>query len=445
MNPTFRTEWWRPDFVPDSRERPEAVAPAGLKESGSSVPFWALMCFTFVLLISPQSHFPALAPLRIAMLCAALAMASYLFDRFVHRQPITIQSREIWLTACMVGWATLTVPFSYWPGGSVSFLLNVYFKSLVIFWLLSNTVNSARRLRQVFWALTLMAVPLAVVGAKNYFSGAFFIEEGGVKRIMGYEAPLTGNPNDLALMLNLIIPVSVALLLIHRRATARIFLLAAISLSAVAVVLTFSRGGFLTLATLLVLYLWKFRRRPEGRWALAVLSLMLVCIPLLASGYLDRLATITDIESDPTQSAQARWNDMLVAIGFVLRNPIVGSGIGQNVLALNEARGAFWKVMHNVYLEYAVELGVPGLVLFLMLLIGCIKSAMSVQRQTDQIPAFRELFYLAEGIQISLLAFTVAAPFYPVGYQFYFYYMAGLALAVRAVFETERRLCSRAG
>ena len=94
-------------------------------------------------------------------------------------------------------------------------------------------------------------------------------------------------------------------------------------------------------------------------------------------------------------------------------------------------RGARWKNVHNVYLELATDLGVPGLILFLMVLAGCIRSAGLVMRRTAGSPPMRTLFLLAEGIKVSLIVFTIAAVFHPVAYQFYFYYMAGLALAAR--------------
>ena len=103
-----------------------------------------------------------------------------------------------------------------------------------------------------------------------------------------------------------------------------------------------------------------------------------------------------------------------------------------NILALNELRGASWKKVHNVYLEYATDLGVPGLILFLVVLAGCVRSAGLVMRRTARTPPMRDLFLLAEGIQVSLVAFAIAALFHPVAYHFYFYYMAGLALAARA-------------
>ena len=192
----------------------------------------------------------------------------------------------------------------------------------------------------------------------------------------------------------------------------------------------------MTLATTFAMYLWRLRKRPERRWAVAALVIALVCIPLLPSGYWDRLSTITNKDSDTTGSAQERWRDMVAAANLVIQNPIVGVGVGMNIRALNEERGPYWLAVHNVYLEYAVELGIPGLVLFLMLLAGCMKSTMSVQQRSAGVPALRELFCLAEGIHTSLIAFAVAAVFHPVAYHFYFYYMAGLAIAAKAVYET---------
>ena len=121
-----------------------------------------------------------------------------------------------------------------------------------------------------------------------------------------------------------------------------------------------------------------------------------------------------------------------------------------NSLALNEEQQYLqnegthyvhhqWSKVHNVYLEYAVDLGIPGLVLFLLLMVSCIKAAAFVRDRSLQIVGLRELAYLAEGIRISLVAFAIAANFYPVAYHLYFYYFAGLALAVKATYEAEER------
>lgn len=395
------------------------------------------MAFTFILLIAPQSFFPGLASLRIALVTAALAATAYLFDRFVHRRPIAGLTREMGIAGCLLGWAIVTAPLSYWPGGSAVFLASFYLKTLVVFWLLSHVVNSLPRLRIVAWGLSLMAVPLAVSALVNLVSGNFLNQEllpPGEFRIQGYDAGLTRNPNDLALMLNLILPLSLALFLGTKKPAVRAALLAMICLDAIAIIATFSRAGFLTLTVTFVTYLWTlFSRRHERQWAFVALFLAFAALPLLPSGYLDRLSTITDIDADPTGSAQSRWSDTVAAAKYVVSHPIVGAGVGMDTLALNEVRGPKWKEIHNVYLQYAVDLGIPGLVLFLMLLTGSVRSARYAQRRSAQDRGGGDLFYLAEGIRVSLIAFAVAAFFYPVAYHFYFYYIAGLALAAKAI------------
>ena len=102
-------------------------------------------------------------------------------------------------------------------------------------------------------------------------------------------------------------------------------------------------------------------------------------------------------------------------------------------LALNQVRGMWWNQIHNVYLQYAVDLGLPGAILFLTLLYLVFKAANSSTRQLAHKQEFRDLFLFAEALQVSLIVFAVSGFFYPVAYHFYFYYIAGLTLAMRSV------------
>jgi O-antigen ligase len=425
-------EWWRADFGPDGGFA--APAEKGTTEpevAGSPTPFWSLMAFTFVLMLAPQALIPALAPLHLGLLTAGVAITTYLLDRFIYGRPIMNLTPEIIAIMCLVAWALVTVPWSYWPGGSLGFLLNEYFKTLAIFWLLGNVLNTRERLLLAARGLALMAVPLAAYGVHEYLGG-HFMEGGEVRRIISYEAPLTSNPNDLALILNLILPLTLALAMARERTLSRLLLMGCAALDALAIILTFSRAGFICLAVTSAIYFTKLMRRPERGWAIAALCLALAAIPFLPAGYVERLSTITNIDADPTGSAQERREDTLAALHFISQSPIIGAGVGMNVLALNEIRGSSWKNVHNVYLELATDLGIPGLILFLAVLVGCVRSVGFVMRQTMASPRMRDLFLMAEGIQVSLVVFAIAAVFHPVAYHFYFYYMAGLALAARA-------------
>jgi O-antigen ligase len=380
-----------------------------------------------ILLLAPQLMFPALAPFRIALLAAGVALISHVLGCWVGGRPFTIITREIKIAACLLGWAIATIPFSYWPNGSVATLTDLFLKSLVLFWLIANTVTTTWRFRRFIWSLTLMSVPIAATALINYLSGTFLR---GSERIAGYEAPLTGNPNDLALTLNLIIPFILALFLLTRRPLLRTALLAILVLDVSAVVLTFSRGGFLTAAVTFTIIVTRLLRSPKRVFGVALLAAVLLSLPLLPTSYWDRLATIGDIESDSTGSSQARWDLSLGALRIVLSHPVVGAGLGAGVLALNEEIGPTWTAVHNVYLQYAVDLGLPGLALFLAFFMACLRSTSAGRIRVGQTLLAKDTVPLADATRLSLIVFGVAALFHPVAFHFYFYWVAGLATAV---------------
>jgi O-antigen ligase len=426
--------WWRHQPIAAAGPGTSTVDVPQRPRTGA-IPFWALMAFTCLLLLSPQSFIPALSVLHLPLLMALLAAGSYILGRWKHGEKALKLDGEVRYAAWLAGWALITIPLSLWPGGSVAFFFGIYFKALVVFWLLSRVVDTPERLRATFWILSLLAAPLAVSGVRSFFSGAFKNQElsHGLARISGYDASLTGNPNDLALMLNLILPLSIALFLMVRSMGARCLLAALIGLDVVAIIATFSRAGFLALGIIGVSYLYILFRRGRRTLALLIIAGALAGTALLPSAYINRLSTITDIQADQTNSAQTRFRDYLTAMKYVAEHPLMGAGVGQNILALNAERGQTWTLVHNVYLEYSVDLGLPGLVLFLLLLRAIVRGLRKALRCAAEVPSLNELHFLVEGLVVSLLGFMLSAFFYPDAYQFYFYYIAGLSIAAISV------------
>jgi O-antigen ligase len=400
------------------------------------VAFGALLVFTVILILAPQSYWPVLASLRIALVTAVIAAGSYVVPRLLTRRPLSVSAPEIKLAGALGAWALVSIPFSMWPGGSWSVFFGTFFKTLVIAWLLCNVVTTAARLRRVALVLTLVAVPLSVGAFLQYTSGTFLVAPRGVSaasRIKGYDAPLTSNPNDLALMLNVIIPLTIALAASPRPPLPRPVLGGIAALSAMGVIITFSRGGFLELAIVLALCLWRLRGRLFLEVGLAVAAGLLATLPFLPSGYTKQLATITDTEADATGSAGERMRDMAAATQYALTHPLLGAGPGNSVLALNQVRGNTWRKVHNVYLELAVELGLPGAILFVVLLRSAVRSARRARELARAPGGDPEVAVLSDGIVVSLAAFVVGSIFHPISYHLYFYYLAALAVAAKAI------------
>jgi len=433
MKPDSEPAWWQHDNI----EPLTLNAGSGVQSVGTEgrLAFYALFLFTVILLLAPQAYYPVLAPFRIAFLAAALAMFAHVSSQLSNARPMIRFSPGIWLVFWLLAWVMSTIPLSLWPGGSVNLVLNHYSKTVIVFVLLANVINTLPKLRVLCTGLALMSALLALTTIRNYLSGTYI---GQGERVIGTQGALTGNPNDMALMLNLLLPICVALMLAAQTRTKQFFFGALIALLAAAIVLTFSRAGFLALGVIFISYMILLKNRPQKKLIPVALLLALLAIPLIPSTYLDRLSTITDIEQDESGSAQLRFNDMKLATGLFLRNPLIGTGIGVSTVAMDGARGSYGTEIHNVYLQYAVELGLPGLILFLLLFRICFKNTSYVMsHHPPTTGGDNSLFFIAQGIRVSLIAYAVEAFFHPTAYHFYFYYIAGLAIALIAVHEYE--------
>ncbi len=431
MSADSSANWWRPQSPVQAQQRdiPEA--------SGSGLAYWALVGFTIILLLAPQEQFAVLAPLRIALLSVAVAVLAYIVNRLSRRQPLLVFSPDVVLALLLTGWAVLTIPFSLWPGGSVNFLTGNFLKAIVCFLLLSHAITNFRQLWGISWCLVLCTIPLTLHTLRNYLAGTFM---GGGERVLGYTSGLAQNPNDMALILNLILPLCIALILGARSSFQKMFLGGIALLIVVAVIATFSRAGFLTLVFIGVCYAWFLRRRPQRVWIPIILILGTFALPLVPTTYFERLGTIINIQEDQTNSAQTRLADMKVALDVALSRPVVGAGVAMSLLALNEARGEEWLDVHNVYLQLAVDLGFIGLLLYLLLLLQCLRVADRIRNSRAGKSTAPRMVFLAEGLYVSLLAFAFSAMFYPVAYNFYFFYFAGMAIAAGRIARDAARV-----
>lgn len=427
-----RPGWWR------ANPRVAGYSPAqtdSTDEKEHRFPFWALVAFTLIMILTPQNYLPFLKPLHLAMVSGALASGAYLLGRFSGTAGRVRKSRAVVLALLLFLWAVALVPFSLWPGGSYAKIFGIFAKALIIFWLLGRVVNSGARLRIMAWTLCLVSVPLSLSAVSGFLHlGAANINVShGWERITGYDGGLTDNPNDLALMINLTLPFTMGLLLTARKITLRFALAALVLLDVIAVVFTYSRGGFLTLLAIVGAYLWCLPRRARRGMAVAIVGIGLVAVPVIPSGYWSRLSTITDIQADRTDSAQQRWAGMVDATHLVISHPVIGAGAGMDLLALNPLTGDSWLHVHDIYLEYAVDLGLPGLLIFLLLYSCVLKSAWAARRRSRGREETNSLYHLSESVWVALVAFGVSATFQPVAYEFYFYYMAGLAVAAGSI------------
>ena len=74
-----------------------------------------------------------------------------------------------------------------------------------------------------------------------------------------------------------------------------------------------------------------------------------------------------------------------------------------------------------------------GLTIFVLLFVQMLRGLRGTQWQLGSVPEAREVVALAAGLELAVFSFLVSAFFLPFSYSFVFFYLAGMAAAVRTI------------
>jgi O-antigen ligase len=402
-----------------------------VKQDDYPLAFWGLVLFTLILFVAPQNNFEVLKPLHLAKVSALVALLVYTGQRLARGASILPSGREFRLMAALIVISLISIPMSLWPGGSVEVMTDLYMKSVLVGILMAQVLTSIKRFKQMLWYMMIFCFIAAMVAFDTYQTG--FRVEG--YRMMGGWAGISANPNDFALTINLILPFAVAFFTLTKNPIRKGMAGAFMVVGVISILATYSRTGFLTMAVVLMLALVKHVGKGKGlQYVLPAALIIFAIVSAIPADYNSRLESIVDTKKDQTGSAAARLASIHAALDVIQENPIFGVGLGVNTLALN-AKGLFWAHVHNIYLQLASEIGIPGLIVFVMLMLQLLKGLRQIQNRLRGDEGDHEVAVLAGACEISLLAYCIAGFFHPVAYHFYFYYLAGFALALKAIVE----------
>jgi putative inorganic carbon (HCO3(-)) transporter len=159
-----------------------------------------------------------------------------------------------------------------------------------------------------------------------------------------------------------------------RKAVPRLLLLTSILAGTMLLVFTFSRGGWIGFSVGLCVYAglhWIIAENKSKALfrGLAILAVLTVTLWALKDFILLRFT------GDDYGSAQSRIPMMQIAFGMIRRYPWLGVGLNNYTLAMIpfDKTGLtidFFHPVHNVYLQMAAEIGLPGLTVFLAFTCG---------------------------------------------------------------------------
>ena len=250
--------------------------------------------------------------------------------------------------------------------------------------LAGQTLRKTRELQRVAAAMALSAALVILYG---FYQFIFGIDISSMKWVDGEAFPELSkrvfstweNPNILAGYLDIVACIAVGLIGVLQRGW-RILAILLLAATLACLGMTYARGACLVVAVVLAGY----GALRDWRILLGIVVVgagALLFDPVLA----DRLLSVFTRVDTSSEMRIAFWES---TIAMVMDHPFLGIGWGMYFMVYPEydfyLQGAPVQIVHahNMYLNYAAEIGIPGALSFLWFFFGSLVLALRVPRKT---------------------------------------------------------------
>ncbi len=401
-----------------------------LERNGHTLTYIGLYLFSILVLYRPYEMFSSLSFLSTsAFYFALLTLAVYIPAQLSAEGSLTVLSTEVKCVLAMTFIALVTMPIAKDPPTAWETFNDTFVKAVLIFIVMVNVLRTRQRLIGLMWLSLSIGVYLSYTAIDLYMKGEMKVEGYRVDvEVQG----LFGNLNDLALHLVMMTPLAIALALASRSKIMRIVYFVAAGLFIAANTITFSRGGFLGLVACSSVLVWKLGRRNRANVTIASLVGGGLFILLAPGNYGLRILSIFGLAVDPVGSSDQRKELLIRSIVVTLRNPW-GIGIGNFPIV-----GIHNLVTHNAFTQVSSELGLLGLAAYLIFLISPFRKLGAIERTLFAKQEQDWFYYMAIGLQASIVGYMVSSFFAAVAYNWFVYYLIAYAVAFRRIYKIER-------
>lgn len=266
-------------------------------------------------------------------------------------------------TLAFAGFILLAVPMSAYMQLSGRFLF-YHLSCMLCVLVIVSSVERAWQLRRLAGMATLGLIIVSAYGVVQRIQGVevnpSYVDLTLNKDLPGRVYSMFENPNAFGEVLVLLIPVAVGLMFASRGWGGRFLGLVGALSGSVALVMTYSRAGWigLAMAALLFIFLWNKKLLP------AIVLLGVAAIPFLPDTVLMRLTTIFNLSDTSTSS---RFPLYEAALRLLIHRPLQGAGLGSDAVrsAVTDLNLYYGKSpfvhCHNIYLQVWAETGLLGL------------------------------------------------------------------------------------
>ncbi|GAB4501963.1 MAG: hypothetical protein Fur0035_15080 [Anaerolineales bacterium] len=309
--------------------------------------------------------------------------------------------------------------------------------------------------RWSFWALIGAGLFMGALSVYQYLTGSYSNTYGGfaqasLMNIVGQSSDYRiggpyNSPNVFAQIMVALIPLALERLFAERNWLLKLLAGVSVAMIALAVIFTFSRSGFISLALAVGIFLL-MRRTQFGTYVLLA-ALALALISFAPAQYTDRLSTLTDLFSSPTAvqteySFRGRASEAMVGWMMFLDHPLLGVG-AKNYAVYYQAYSrqlgidprAENRSAASLYIEIAAEEGLMGIVVF-SILIFSVYSGLNSARRTFERLKKPDMVSMTVAVAISMTVYLSSALFINSAYPRPFWILVGLSLAFPVFAQT---------
>jgi O-antigen ligase len=417
-------------------EPPEAETPQRRTKGnwtlkrGHALSYAGLFLFTIILYARPAEFYPSPLTASIALIVALATLAFFIPTQLSLEGTLTARPTEVNLVLLFCLTALLSIPLAINRLTAWQEFTGTFIRCIIIFIVIVNAVRTRTRLKGLLFVALVSGLWLSFEAINDF--------RRGLNTVDGYRAGgrgngIFGNTNDMALHVVTLLPIAIALLFGTRSLIRKLLIGACAALMVAAIVLSYSRGAFLGMIVVLIFMAMKLGPRHRVEIILAILVLAGAVLLLAPDNYGGRLLSIFMPSLDPGGSADNRRGELFRSAYIALRHPLLGIGMG-NYQSEMSYKGL---VTHNSYTQVAAEMGATALVCYTLFIVTPLRKLGQIARETFETRGSSHYYYLAVGLQASLLGYMVSSFFLSVAYVWYVYYLVGFAVCLRRLYEAE--------
>jgi O-antigen ligase len=405
-------------------------------------PFVGLLVFLGVHFFQLGEMFPALAPLRVELIYAALLIGLFTFRRRSTEERSPLFTDRVLLGAfALAGAAALSIPFAIWRGGAIETVF-VLIKLIVLMALIRLIVDTENRLRGLLWCMTAIDAWFAASSLLAFYRGEYYhlnYNLGNLSRAQGVNS-IVGGPNELAGTLLALLPLVIALFSSTRRWPARLLLTLCGAISLAAIGLTGSRIAIVGLLAIAVFY--TFQAKHKVRTALAILLIACSLWIWMPREYRQRYLTVEQYAAGAKldDSNELRFKVWGASREIFFQRPILGVGAGQFPIGYGliflRGRHSAWMQPHNLLIQVACELGIVGLFAFAYFLVQIAKAIVPVLRKRSEC-SVRMNYQVGLACAVMFVGVLILSAASHTLYRPYWYLLGGMVAANQSILRTK--------